>query len=166
MLAVEAININLKGLEKHLKEIEAAKYRTEVGFFPRATYADGKKVAYIAYLNEFGGHNPPRPFMKRTVEKQKNAWTNLYGYVLKTNGVNKDSIYKAHKQVGIVAVGDMKKTIQEWSPTDPRPNAPSTIKAKARRARGGKGQVPINPNTVLIDTGVMIRSIQHEVKQG
>ena len=139
MLAVKAVNFKLDGLEKYVKEIQNAKYTTEVGFFPKATYADGKQVAYIAYLNEFGGHNPPRPFMKRTVEQRKDSWRNLFRYVLKTDGVNKDGIYKAHKQVGIVAVGDMKKTIQEWSPTDPRPNAPSTIKAKARRARGGKG---------------------------
>jgi len=163
MLVVETVNIKLEGLQKYVKQVKDAKFVTKVGFFPQATYADGKQVAYIAYLNEYGHHNPPRPFMKRTVEKRRNAWTNLFGYVLKTDGVNKDSIYKAHKQVGIVAVGDMKKTIQEWSPSDPRKNAPSTIRAKARRARGGKGMVPINPETVLIDTGVMIRSINHEV---
>ena len=163
MLVVGKVDLRLKGLREFAKQIRDAKYVTKVGFFPQAKYADGKQVAYIAYLNEYGDHNPPRPFMKRTAEKRQNAWTKLFGYTLKTEGVSGQSIYRAHKKVGIVAEGDIKKTIHEWSPTDPRPNKPATIRRKAKRARGGKNLVPINPETVLIDSGVMISSVTSEV---
>lgn len=164
MLVIKPINLKLNGLEKKIKEIKNAKFKTEVGFFSRATYADGKKVAYIAYLNEFGDHNPPRPFMKRTAENRKEVWAKVFYNALKNN-LTREGIYKAHKDVGIAAEGDMKQTITEWNPSDPRPNKPSTIRAKARRARSGKGLVPINPETVLIDSGKMISSVQHEVKE-
>lgn len=163
MLVIKPIKFKLNGLEKKVKEIENAKFRTEVGFFPRATYADGKKVAYIAYLNEFGDHNPPRPFMKRTAENRKEVWAKVFYNALKNN-LTRDGIYKAHKDVGIAAEGDIKQTIREWNPNDPRPNKPATIRRKARRARGGEGLVPIDPYTALIDSGVMLKSVESEVK--
>ena len=163
MLVIDKIDLRLKGLRKYVDQIRDAKFKTEIGFLKNATYPDGKQVAYIAYLNEFGDHNPPRPFMKRTVEKQLNKWTKLFSYTLKTEGVSKQSIYNAHKKVGIVAVGDVKKTISEWNPSDPRYNKPATIRRKARRARGGKGLVPIDPYTALIDSGVMIKSVESRV---
>ena len=164
MLVIKPIKFKLNGLEKKVKEIENAKFQTEVGFFSDATYADGKKVAYIAYLNEFGDHNPPRPFMKRTADNQKEVWAKVFYNALKNN-LTRDGIYKAHKIVGMVAVGDIKQTITEWNPSDPRPNKPATIRRKARRARGGKNLVPINPETVLIDSGVMISSVESEVTE-
>lgn len=164
MLVIKPIKFKLNGLEKKVKEIQNAKFKTEVGFFPRATYADGKKVAYIAYLNEFGDHNPPRPFMKRTADNRKEVWAKVFYNALKNN-LTRDGIYKAHKIVGMVAVGDIKQTITEWNPSDPRPNKPATIRRKARRARGGKNLVPINPETVLIDSGVMISSVESEVTE-
>ena len=159
MLVVTTRNIKLPNIAKHLKEIQNASYETYIGYVDGATYPDGKSVAYIAYLNEYGGHNPPRPFLQRTAVLHYGEWAELFENVLKSDGVNPNSIYKAHKQVGIKGVGDVKKTISEWNPSDPRPNKPSTIRRKARRARGGKGLVPINPNTVLIDSGVMISRV-------
>ena len=92
MLVIDKIDLRLKGLRKYVDQISDAKFKTEIGFLKNATYPDGKQVAYIAYLNEFGDHNPPRPFMKRTVEKQLNKWTKLFSYTLKTEGVSKQSI--------------------------------------------------------------------------
>ena len=62
-----------------------------------------------------------------------------------------------------MAVGDIKRTISEWNPSDPRYNKPETIRRKARRARGGKGLLPIDPYTALIDSGVMIKSVESRV---
>ena len=164
MLVIEKVNFELKTLKRIAKEIQDSKMHAEVGFFKEAKYSDGKSVAFIAYLNEFGDHNPPRPFMKRTTEQRRNEWTKLFGSRIKANGLSKQGIHDAFGAVGLQAVGDMKKVIKEWSPTDPRPNKPATIRAKARRARSGKGLIPINPETVLIDSGVMISSIQSRVK--
>lgn len=159
MLVVTTRNINLPNLTKYIKDIKSASYTTYIGFVDGATYPDGKRVAYIAYLNEYGQHNPPRPFLHRTAVLHYNEWTKLFKNTLISEGLNANSVYVAHKRVGIKGVGDVKKTIKEWSPSDPRYNKPSTIRRKARRARGGKGLVPINPETVLIDSGVMISRV-------
>ena len=166
-MLIAKVDLRLDGLKAYVDKIKNAKYETQVGFFEDSTYADGTQVAYVAYLNEFGGHNPPRPFMKRTLEKNLNKWTKLYGYVLRTDGINPNSIRKAHEQVGDTAKGDMVKTIKAWNPSDPRPNKPATIRAKQRKSAGAKGnnQVGNDPTRVLHDTGTMIDSVTYEVKK-
>ena len=153
-------------LQQYLNKIRNINIVTEVGFFEGATYPDGTSVAYVAYLNEYGQHNPPRPFLKRTMEKRLNAWTGLIQSVLKRNGLSRTSVHDAYNQVGIVAVGDVKKTIKDWNPNDPRPNKPATIKAKMRKSAnaGGKNQVRNDPYRVLHDTGVMINSVVYKVR--
>lgn len=167
MLIAGNIDLRLAGLRNYVDKIKRSKYRTEVGVFEDSTYGDkyDTHVAYVAYLNEYGGHNPPRPFLKRTLEKQLNKWTKLYGYVLKSQGVNPSSIRTAHERVGETAKGDVLKTIKAWNPSDPRPNAPATIRAKMRKSAGtkGKNQVGNDPNRVLHDTGTMMDSITYEV---
>lgn len=168
-MLIAKVDLRLDGLKAYVDKIKNAKYETQVGFFEEATYGNkyGTHVAYVAYLNEFGGHNPPRPFMKRTLEKQLNKWTKLYAYVLTSQGVNPASIRTAHERVGETAKGDMVKTIKAWNPSDPRPNKPATIKAKQRKSAGAKGknQVGNDPTRVLHDTGTMIDSVTYEVKK-
>ena len=160
LVVATARNINLPNLTKYIKDIENARYTTYIGYTEKAKYPDGKQVAYIAYLNEYGGHNPPRPFLHRTAVLHYNEWTKLFQNTLISVGLNANGVYVAHKRVGIKGVGDVKKTIAEWSPSDPRYNKPSTIRRKARRARSGKGLVPIKPETALIDSGVMISRVE------
>ena len=62
---------------------------------------------------------------------------------------------------GMVAVGDIKKTIRQWPPGG---NSRRTVEMKRRRGRSGKNLVPIDPEIVLIDTGKMISSVSYEVK--
>ena len=168
MLIAGKLDLRLAGLKEYADKIKNARYTPEVGVFEQSTYANkyGTSVAYVAYLNELGGHNPPRPFMKRTLEKQLNKWTKLYGYVLKSQGVNPSSIRTAHEQVGETARGDIVKTIKTWNPSDPRPNKPATIRAKQRKTdahKGGRNQVGNDPMRVLHDTGTMMDSITYEV---
>lgn len=168
MLIAGKIDLRLAGLKQYADKLKASKYVTEVGVFEESTYDDGTKVAYVAYLNEFGGHNPPRPFMRRTMEKQLNKWTKLYESVLMSKGVTPESIRTAHERIGETAKGDIVKTIKTWNPSDPRPNKPATIRAKARKTaahKGGKNQAGNDPNRVLHDTGVMMTSITYEVKK-
>lgn len=162
---INITGLDLPNLKKKLAEI--AKYHTgvKVGIINGATYADGTKVAYVAYKNEFGGPNPPRPFMKRTLDTNIDKWINGIKANVKGMAYNPNVINRAFKLCGEVAAGDMKITIKQWSPDDPRPNSPATIAAKAARGRNGKNQKAINPNTVLIDTGTMINSIDYEVVQ-
>ena len=155
-------NGGLKQFISRLKHIDPV---CNIGLIDGATYSSGIPVAYVGYLNEYGGHNPPRPFLKRTMEERYKVWLNVIAAAIKAQGFSESSVMTGFKRAGIVAVGDVKKTIKAWSPSDPRPNKPATIRRKARRARDGKGLKAINPNTVLIDTGIMMRSITYEVKR-
>lgn len=160
------VRVKVKGGEKldaKLRKIAAIKAQTRIGFFEKAKYSDGTSVAYVAYLNEYGGHNPPRPFLKRTFTKNIKNWVKG----IKANlgsGLSQAKVRRAYEMAGLKAVGDVKRTIKDWNPNDPYPNDNKTIAAKRHRARGGRGLEPINPDTVLIDTGRMIASVNYEVK--
>ena len=158
--------VDIKGngskLKEKLREIaNLDKLNLKVGFFENARYPDGTPVAYVGYLNEYGGHNPPRPFMKRTAQRRMKSWSK--GIARNFNRADRNSLKRAFEMAGQVAVGDVKRTIKDWPPGG---NAPSTVAAKARRARSGKNLMPINPETVLIDTGKMISSVAYEVTYG
>ena len=158
------IPAKLDGLKKKIKEIENIKKTAYIGLVNGATYSDGTSVAYVGYLNEYGGHNPPRPFLHRTLVLNLNKWTGLYTNSLIRTGVNAGGVDMAFKTLGRAAVGDVQRTIADWPSNDPRPNKPATIRRKARRARGGKNLQPIDPNKVLFDTGTMKRNIGYEVR--
>lgn len=160
---IDITGLDMPNLKKKLAEL--AQYHTgvKVGFLSGATYPNGTKVAYVAYKNEFGGPNPPRPFMKRTLDTNIDKWIKGIKTNIKGLAHNPNVIDRAFKLAGEVAVGDMKITIKHWAPDDPRPNSPATIEAKRARGRNGKNMKAINPNVVLIDTGVMINSIDYEV---
>ena len=164
--------VDVKGngakLKAALRKIaECGKVSLDVGFFEDAKYPDGTSVAYVAYLNEYGGHNPARPFMKQTAKKRMKSWAEGVGKNVKKTGVTPASVKRAFEMAGQVAVGDVKRTIKDWPPGG---NKDSTVAAKRRRMRGGtydepKGNlVAIKPETVLIDTGKMISSVAYEVK--
>lgn len=150
-------------LRKKIRDIVGTRITLKVGFLENATYPDGMNVPTVGYLNEYGGHNPPRPFMKRTVDEQGDKWTEGVRKNLKKMGVTRQNLKKTFDILGQVAVGDIKNTISTWEPDNPRPNAPATIQAKARRARDGKGLVGIDPNKVLVDSGRMIAALDYEV---
>ncbi len=161
------VNVKVKGMERfssRLREIAAIRAQTQVGFFEKAKYPNGTSVAYVAYLNEYGGHNPPRPFLKRTYRKNIKKWTKGIIVNIKHGGFNKSTVIRAYKMAGMVAVSDVKKTIATWNPSDPYPNDHKTIRAKERRGRSSESLEAIDPTRVLIDSGRMISSIQYEVK--
>ena len=158
--------VDVKGngskLKEKLREIaNLDKLNLKVGFFENARYPDGTPVAYVGYLNEYGGHNPPRPFMKRTAQRRMKSWSK--GIARNFNRADRNSLKRAFEMAGQVAVGDVKRTIKDWEPGG---NSSATVRAKARRARSGKNLMPINPETVLIDTGKMISSVAYEVTYG
>ena len=164
-------NVDVKSsgyMQKYLAKIRNAQGLVDVGFLTTETYPNGTPVVYVAYLNEFGQHNPPRPFMKRTFEKLHKSWVGLVRSVLHQKGLNKVSVHQALGQVGSTAVGDIQITIKKWSPTDPRPNKPATIRAKERKAnerKPGKNQVANDPYRVLHDTGTMIDSVKSRIRE-
>jgi len=121
--------------------------RLRVGFLENATYPDGKQVAMIAAINEFGAPSrgiPPRPFFRNMVAAKRGEWSGAIAQLLQANG------YDAGRTMGIVGqviAGQLRQSIRD---TNAPPLAASTI------ARKGFAKP-------LIDTGHMYNSINHEV---
>lgn len=180
-MAVKTITADLKGgeaLERHLKTITAKLGKgaaVKVGFFEGEKYSgepyhftkarlkqmspearafaqflQGKRrfagpVAQVAFWNEFGtARTPPRPFMRQTVATKSPRWGNLLGAALRNSHYD---VREALNQTGAVMAGQMRTTAENWN--DP-PNSKLTRELKGF-------------NSPLRDTGLMAKSIDHEV---
>jgi hypothetical protein len=128
--------------------------KVRVGFLEAATYPDGKKVAFVAAMNEYGhsivrdgktiGHVPPRPFFRNMIAAKKGEWPAGIATQLKKN---KYDVVKTLDVVGAAVAGQLRQSIVD---TNSPPNAPSTIARKGHEK-------------VLVDSGHMLQSIDHEV---
>ena len=139
-------------LAARLREIaERLKTGTEVraGFLEGATYPDGTPVATVAAVQEWGAPSkgiPPRPFFRKVIKgEDAKTWGPTLNALLKQTDMD---AARALDTLGQVIVGQIKQSIKD---TRSPPNAPSTI------ARKGF-------NKPLIDTAVMLNSVDHEVK--
>lgn len=122
-----------------------------VGFLEGATYPakpdqPAQNVATVAFWNEFGTlRAPPRAFFRRMISAESPGW----GHTLAAAAKKTD--YSSEKTLGVmgtVVAGQLQKSINEL--TSP-PLSPKTI------ARKGFAKP-------LIDTGVMLRAVDYEVK--
>jgi 5'-3' exonuclease len=143
--------IGLDGAKKLLQEL--GKIGVEVGIGADKKYPNGPNIALIAAIHEFGSRRTPaRPFFRPTIEAYKNTWANTIGKgamaVLSGNITTENMM----SQVGMMAVGDIKKTIIEM--TQP-PLSPQTIQL---RLRAGNTSVKL-----LVDTGQLLNSIDSNV---
>jgi hypothetical protein len=118
-----------------------------VGFLENATYPDGKPVAMIAAIQEFGAPRagiPPRPFFRNMIADKEHEWPAAVA------GLLLDSDYdlaRALDMAGFAIEGQLRQSIQQ---TNSPPLADSTV------ARKGFTKP-------LIETGHMLNSIDHEV---
>lgn len=120
----------------------------KVGFLGNATYPDGKPVAMIAAINEYGAPSrgqPARPFFRRMINAKQDEWPAAIAGVLRANG---NDVEKSLNIAGAAIAGQLRQSIVDL--VDP-PLAPSTI------ARKGFDKP-------LIDTSHMLKSVDHEVK--
>jgi hypothetical protein len=119
-----------------------------VGFLEGATYPDGKSVAMIASIQEYGAPAagiPPRPFFRRMIAAKSGEWSAAIKQLLIDNDYD---VRKALELAGIAIEGQLRQSIIDL--VDP-PLKPATI------ARKGSAKP-------LIDTGHMLRSVDHELK--
>jgi len=129
------------------KGLESGKL-VRVGFLENATYPDGKPVAMIAAIQDFGAPGagiPPRPFFRNMIRMKKREWPKAIGMNLKATN------YDAEKTLNIVGeaiAGQLRQSIVD---TNAPPLAQSTIKRKGHAKP-------------LVDTGHMLASVDHEVK--
>lgn len=121
--------------------------KVRVGFLEGATYPDGKPVAMIAAIQDFGAPGagiPPRPFFRNMIAAKKGEWPKAIADLLKQNGYD---AAKTLEQTGAAIGGQLRQSIID---TNDPPLAPSTIRRKGF-------------SKPLIDTAVMINAIDHEV---
>lgn len=117
----------------------------KVGFLANARYPNGKQVALIAALNEFGtARAPPRPFFRNMIASKSKGWGPATAALLKSTGYD---VRLTLAQVGEGIKGQLQQSIRDlWAP----PLAPSTV------ARKGFSKP-------LIETSHMINSAAYEV---
>lgn len=180
-MAFKAITANMQGgsaLERHLREIEKRLGRgahVRVGFLENATYpaqaAEDKKtgfklrgknaaqrqarnessalhVATVAAWNEWGTINSPeRPFFRDMVERKSPRWGITLGNILRKNDYDSEHSLAL---MGELVKGQLVQSINNWSSPA---NADSTVAKKGF-------------NKPLIDTAVMLRSVDYQVFNG
>jgi len=121
--------------------------RVRVGFMESARYPDGKPVAMIAAIQEFGAPRagiPPRPFMRNMIAAKSPEWGPATGALLIANGYDAQ---KTLRMVGEAIAGQLRQSIVD---TNEPPLADSTIRRKGFAKP-------------LVDTGHMQNSIDYEV---
>ncbi len=90
---------------------------------------DGLTVADVAVFNEFGTNRIPERAFMRTSAAELMPRMVLGARLLSAYIAGTTTLDEALDKLGMVAVAAIKRTIRDW--TTP-PNAPSTIRAKAR----------------------------------
>ena len=136
--------------EKGMQEISRMLGRgrgVRVGFMSRATYPDGKPVAMIAAINEFGAPRagiPPRPFFRNMIARKSGEWPAAIADLLRENNYDAAKVLEI---TGHAISGQLRQSIID---TNEPPNAPSTIERKGH-------------SKPLVDTGHMLKSIDFEV---
>lgn len=119
-----------------------------VGFLEGARYPDGKPVAMIAAIQEFGAparNIPPRPFFRNMIAAESDKWPKGVAALLKANDYD---LQKTFVQFGSDVSGALRQSITElWEP----PLAASTIRRKGSAKP-------------LIDSGLMLNSVNFEIK--
>ena len=120
--------------------------RDRAGLTKAAASTDSPTVPTVAFWNEFGtSRAPPRPFFRQMIAAKSPNWGNALGAAAKKTN------YDTPQTLGIVGEviqGQLVRSINDF--TSP-PLAASTI------ARKGFSKP-------LIDTSVMIRAVDYEVK--
>lgn len=119
-----------------------------VGFLENARYPDGKPVAMIAAIHNYGAPRagiPPRPFFSDMIARRSSEWGPALANLLLANNYN---ARRSLDTAGAAIAGQLR---QQIIATNAPPLAPSTIRRKGFAKP-------------LIDTSHMINSVDHEVR--
>ena len=144
------------GLEKYLNGLAERLNATEVrvGFINGETYPDGTSVAEVAYKNEYGvpeNNQPPRQFFRNAINEHSEEWVDAISRGI-GNGLDAITVLEA---VGAVVQGDVQESIATLM--DP-PLSQETIRRRRERK-----VMPNSSTKPLVDTRVMISSVNYEV---
>ena len=165
----------------------ADKKSLQVGWFDSAKYDDGTPVASIAAQNEFGNPAkgiPSRPFLRQSVESNRESWSSVVeqGALAVVN--NNASINQVLNSVGLKVSADIKNSIVtgNFSPLSPitialrkikndgqyniDANLVRSVSAAIAAGETGSGQLgdqSFGNKDPLRDSGYMISTLTHEL---
>lgn len=155
------MNVTISGGTKWQAYLErlAQKVQVRAGVMEDATNDAHEPIAPYAAYNEFGtARIPPRPFMRKTLEREKENWIRNVGAAL-ANGLSPE---QALELVGKRMAEDIQKTIDAAIKNGIDDNADSTKLKKTKKVTGGKPGEKHVPGP-LVDTGALLHSITHQV---
>lgn len=149
-----------------------------VGFLEGATYPDGTSVAMVAAIQNYGAPRvgiPPRPFMQNTVARNEKDWPKQMAAMLRANQM--DVKLTMNMMGELIRSQIQEEIIRLVSP----PLSPTTVMLRKmkrdqpglvvtrrtvaearRRVEAGESISGVSAKP-LIDTGVMLRSVDYEV---
>lgn len=135
----------LKALTKKAERNKSVSY--DIGFFPKAKYADGTPVALVALWNEFGTKNiPERPFFRAANKKAAKSIAKLVRRFLDPLSKTMDK-----KDAGKIAAFHVGQVQEEIVNLRSPPNAEGTKNKK-------------NSSNPLVDAGLMKSAVTFEVE--
>lgn len=137
---------------------ELSRKAVRVGYFPHSRYPDGKPVAGVAVVQEYGSVKlriPPRPTFGPAVANGRQMQRDAIAAATRRAIKGTQTVEQGLDQLGMAVVGDIKQAITEL--TSPE-LAESTI--EARRRRNAAGNASTKP---LVDTGFMLQEVTHVV---
>lgn len=162
-----SITENKKGAEafkRAMKEIEM--WNARVGFFENSKYESGEPVAYIAAIQEFGyeaGNLPSRSFMRTTQKEKRHEWAMMAQKGFTSVAAGRMSAESVYKKLGMAGQAAVVKKIR--SIKSPALKESTVDTRKRRKANGGKGAT-MGIRKPLVDTGVMLAAVNHQVVNG
>lgn len=161
MATVKRDKTKTKALINNLGDLDGAGVR--VGFFEGSKYDDGTPVALVAAVQEFGSPKqgiPPRPFMRQAIAQNGRWWARLVeaGMNELANG-KQATAHQVWDKVGLKAAGDVRKAISKVT-------APALKKSTVARrlAKMADNKTVGNLTKPLVETGVMLNAVTHEVQ--
>lgn len=151
--------LKIKLASNSAKNVKDARVR--VGWFEDSKYDDNTPVALVAFWQEYGTKRgiPQRPFMRSAEMHNKTKWEQIALQQIRKCIEQGKPLAQAMAQLGFVVAGDIEHEIR--SITQP-PLAESTIKARLRRK--GKKKKTDFITKPLVDTGIMLASVQNTDK--
>lgn len=135
----------------------------EAGFIDGRTYPDAAKtpVAQVAQWNEFGtSTSPPRPFMRQTINDHQDGWGKALATSLKATDYD---VHRSLDFVGEIIDDQIRTSIREGSFA---PISERTLEARLASSKRTGTLKSVNMETAskpLVDTGLMLGSVSHEV---
>ena len=142
---------SLQAKLKNIADSYESNKLVRAGFLGGSRYPEaegGTPVALVAAVHEFGAPAqgiPPRPFMSKTIARNKDKWVKQLCNAIEATG----DIENALDLVGKEMVDDIRKSIdkEDWTPLNP-----ATVKRKGF-------------DKPLIDTREMTRAVTHKVTE-